>query len=47
MLMAARPKVMGRFAISGWLQTVGWISTGVMALAVAGMGMSWLRKLVD
>jgi Mn2+/Fe2+ NRAMP family transporter len=43
MLMAARPRVMARFAISGCLQTVGWISAGVMALAAAGMGMSWLK----
>jgi NRAMP (natural resistance-associated macrophage protein)-like metal ion transporter len=43
MLMAARFKVMGQFAISGWLQAIGWLSTGVMALAVVGMGVSWLR----
>jgi len=43
MLMAARSEVMGRFAIAGWLKTIGWISTGVMVLAVAGMGLSWLR----
>jgi hypothetical protein len=35
--------VMGQFAISGWLQTIGWLSTGIMALAVVGMGASWLR----
>jgi NRAMP (natural resistance-associated macrophage protein)-like metal ion transporter len=43
MLMAARTEVMGRFAIGGWLKGVGWLSTGVMALAVAGMAVSWFR----
>ena len=43
MLMAARTTVMGRFAIGGWLKGVGWLSTGVMALAVVGMAVSWFR----
>jgi Mn2+/Fe2+ NRAMP family transporter len=37
MLMASRPDIMGKFAIRGWLRSLGWLSTGVMALAVAGM----------
>jgi NRAMP (natural resistance-associated macrophage protein)-like metal ion transporter len=37
MLMAARQRAMGRFAISGRLQAMGWLTTGVMAACVAGM----------
>ena len=37
MLMAARPKIMGRFAVTRKLKWLGWFSTGVMALAVATM----------
>ncbi|MGO4572477.1 NRAMP family divalent metal transporter [Microvirga sp. 2TAF3] len=37
MLMAARPDIMGKFAVRGWLWKLGWISTAVMALAVIGM----------
>ncbi len=43
MLMAARLTVMGQFAITGWLRAMGWVSTGVMLLAVTGMASSWLR----
>ncbi|GAC1336911.1 MAG: Nramp family divalent metal transporter [Beijerinckiaceae bacterium] len=37
MLMAARSDIMGRFAITGWLRWLGWIATGVMAVAVVAM----------
>jgi NRAMP (natural resistance-associated macrophage protein)-like metal ion transporter len=37
MLVAARHKAMGRFAISGRLRAMGWITTAVMAACVAGM----------
>jgi NRAMP (natural resistance-associated macrophage protein)-like metal ion transporter len=37
MLMAARPDIMGRFVISSRLKALGWLSTGVMAVAVASM----------
>jgi len=37
MLVAARQKSMGRFAISGGLRAMGWLTTAVMAACVAGM----------
>ena len=37
MLVAAKQKAMGRFAISGKLRAMGWITTAVMAACVAGM----------
>jgi Mn2+/Fe2+ NRAMP family transporter len=37
MLMAARTDIMGRFAIGGGLRWLGWIATGVMAVAVMAM----------
>ncbi len=37
MLVAARRDAMGRFAISGGLRVMGWITTLVMAACVAGM----------
>ena len=37
MLVAAKEKAMGRFAISGRLRAMGWITTAVMAACVAGM----------
>jgi len=37
MLLASRPKIMGRFALSAGLKIVGWTATGVMALAAVGM----------
>jgi hypothetical protein len=42
--MAARTDVLGRFAIHGWLSTLGWAATGVMALAVAAMVFTSLRN---
>ena len=37
MLVAAKQKAMGTFAISGLLRTMGWITTAVMAVCVVGM----------
>jgi NRAMP (natural resistance-associated macrophage protein)-like metal ion transporter len=37
MLVAAKHKAMGRFAISGGLRAMGWLTTAVMAACVAGM----------
>jgi NRAMP (natural resistance-associated macrophage protein)-like metal ion transporter len=37
MLMAARSDIMGRFAIAGALQWLGWTATAVMAIAVVAM----------
>jgi NRAMP (natural resistance-associated macrophage protein)-like metal ion transporter len=37
MLLATRPKVMGRFTLTRGLVIVGWLATGVMALAAIGM----------
>ena len=37
MLMAARRDIMGQFVISTRLKTLGWICTGVMAIAVLAM----------
>jgi NRAMP (natural resistance-associated macrophage protein)-like metal ion transporter len=41
MLIAARPAVMGQFVIGRWLRGFGWLATGVMALAAAGMFATW------
>jgi Mn2+/Fe2+ NRAMP family transporter len=37
MLLATRPKIMGRFTLTRGLVIVGWVATGVMALAAVGM----------
>lgn len=37
MLMAAHPKIMGRFVITVKLKRLGWLCTGVMAVAVLAM----------
>ncbi|MGZ8261896.1 MAG: divalent metal cation transporter, partial [Methylotenera sp.] len=37
MLMAVRPEIMGRFTITLKLKILGWVCTGVMALAVIAM----------
>jgi NRAMP (natural resistance-associated macrophage protein)-like metal ion transporter len=37
MLLASRPKIMGRFTLTRALKGVGWTATGVMALAAVGM----------
>ena len=41
MLMAARPAVMGQFVLSNSLKTMGWLATGVMAVATIGMFATW------
>jgi Mn2+/Fe2+ NRAMP family transporter len=42
MLMTAQPRIMGKFAISGWLRAFGWVSTLAMAACVIGMVVGWL-----
>lgn len=42
MLLAARVSVMGPFVMSTRLRRLGWLATGIMALAVAGMLNSFL-----
>ncbi|MFM0198907.1 divalent metal cation transporter [Paraburkholderia fungorum] len=37
MVMAASPKVMGQFAVTGWLRWLGWLATVAMGLAAVGM----------
>ncbi|MGO4705290.1 NRAMP family divalent metal transporter [Microvirga sp. 2MCAF38] len=37
MFIAARTDIMGRFAIRGRLRWIGWLSTGMMTIAVIGM----------
>jgi Mn2+/Fe2+ NRAMP family transporter len=32
MWLATMPKVMGEFAVTGWVKTLGWAATVVMAL---------------
>jgi Mn2+/Fe2+ NRAMP family transporter len=42
MLITANPKAMGNFAgISPLLRIFGWLATGVMAVASAGMFLTW------
>ena len=37
MLMAVRPEIMGRFTIKRQLKVLGWLATGIMAVAVVAM----------
>ncbi len=37
MMMAVRPEIMGRFTIKRRLKALGWVATGVMAIAVTAM----------
>jgi NRAMP (natural resistance-associated macrophage protein)-like metal ion transporter len=37
MWLAATPKVMGEFAVTGWVKTLGWVATWVMTFAVVAM----------
>jgi Mn2+/Fe2+ NRAMP family transporter len=37
MWLAASPKVMGDFVVTGWVKSFGWVATAVMAVAVAAM----------
>jgi NRAMP (natural resistance-associated macrophage protein)-like metal ion transporter len=41
MLLADDPKVMGRFTVTRRLKALGWLATGAMAAAVAGMLATW------
>ena len=41
MLMGTSRKVMGGFALSGWLLVGGWLATAVMALAAVGLFATW------
>jgi Mn2+/Fe2+ NRAMP family transporter len=41
MLMASRRKVMRQFVIGRWLKVLGWLATGAMAAAAAGMIATW------
>jgi Mn2+/Fe2+ NRAMP family transporter len=42
MLMTADSKVMGKFAIKGWLRWLGWASTVAMGSCAAGMVIAWI-----
>jgi NRAMP (natural resistance-associated macrophage protein)-like metal ion transporter len=41
MLLAAKPKIMGNFALSTPLKLTGWLATFAMAAAAAGMFATW------
>jgi Mn2+/Fe2+ NRAMP family transporter len=41
MIMAMQPKVMGDFVLPRALQVMGWLCTGVMAVAVTIMFATW------
>ncbi|MDE2488651.1 MAG: divalent metal cation transporter, partial [Alphaproteobacteria bacterium] len=41
MLLASRPKIMGRFTLPWALKAVGWASTAAMAVAAVGMFATW------
>ena len=40
MLITSNRKIMGKFVLTGVLKQVGWLATGVMALAALGMGIA-------
>ena len=42
MAVAAKPEVMGQFVVTPRLRILGWLATGVMALAVLAMGVTAL-----
>jgi NRAMP (natural resistance-associated macrophage protein)-like metal ion transporter len=42
MVMTANPKIMGKFVVRGPLWVTGWITFGVMAAAIVGMGIAAL-----
>ena len=44
MRMVARPSIMGQFVGAPRLLLVGWLATGVMALAVLAMTITWLMQ---
>jgi len=41
MLMASRRKVMGKFTLTPWLKTLGWLATATMTAAAIGMFATW------
>ncbi|HUN52297.1 MAG TPA: divalent metal cation transporter, partial [Candidatus Sulfotelmatobacter sp.] len=41
MLMASAPRVMGKFSLAPASRFLGWLATGAMAAAAAGMVASW------
>ena len=41
MLLASRRLVMGQFTLGPGLKSLGWIATGVMAVAAIGMFATW------
>jgi hypothetical protein len=36
-MLASHPKIMGRLTLPFYLKILGWLSTGIMALAAGGM----------
>ena len=40
MLITSNRKIMGKFVLTGALKQIGWLATGVMALAALGMGIT-------
>jgi hypothetical protein len=40
-LMTSERRILGEFAIGGWLRTLGWLSTAAMAACVSGMAATW------
>jgi hypothetical protein len=45
MLMTAKPRVMGKFTINGWLRWLGWTATSAMAACSMGMVVGWFFYL--
>jgi NRAMP (natural resistance-associated macrophage protein)-like metal ion transporter len=37
MMLSARPQIMGPFIVTGWLRALGWLTTAMVAAAVAAM----------
>jgi hypothetical protein len=36
-MLASHPKIMGRLTLPFYLKILGWLATGIMALAAGGM----------
>lgn len=41
MVIGGKRKIMGEFAIRGWLKALGWCATTVMGLVVVTMFATW------
>ncbi|WP_214477389.1 Nramp family divalent metal transporter [Mesorhizobium sp. dw_380] len=41
MLMASRKDIMGEFPVQGWLRSLGWLSTLIMAASSLGLAAQW------